>query len=150
MSSRGYVDMGKKKACDKRYREKHKEEIRDKYKENGKQFYKENRDKIIATRRKWEGKNRERIKGYKLKYKYGLTMQEFYNMIAEQGGTCSICKKPDWGAAGPIVDHDHKTGRVRGILCKNCNSMLGLSGDNKDNLMSAVHYLYNSEGNDVS
>ena len=74
--------------------------------------------------------------------KYGLTEAEYQAFLDRQGGACAVCHIPEPGA----VDHDHKTGEVRGILCISCNAALGLLRDNPDLLRSAIIYL---EGEDV-
>ena len=68
-------------------------------------------------------------------------------MESQQGGVCAICKKPEkskWNTEQPMllaVDHDHETGRVRGLLCNNCNTGLGKFMDDPDLLSSAIEYL---------
>ncbi|MFB7657644.1 MULTISPECIES: endonuclease VII domain-containing protein [unclassified Streptomyces] len=75
-----------------------------------------------------------------LRRKYGLTEAERDEMVASQAGVCVICLK----APAVQVDHCHKTGRVRGVLCFNCNSGLGLLRDDPDVMNRAADYL---EGN---
>ncbi|MBT2399026.1 endonuclease VII domain-containing protein [Streptomyces sp. ISL-100] len=75
-----------------------------------------------------------------LKRQYGLTEAERDEMISAQMGICSICL----AAPAVHVDHCHETGRVRGVLCFNCNSAIGKLGDDPDTLRRAVAYL---EGN---
>lgn len=80
----------------------------------------------------------------KLKSKYGLTVAQYDQLMAEQGGRCAICgtSGPDaarWGKL--VVDHDHETGEVRGLLCSNCNCAIGLLGDSPEVLRSAAEYL---------
>ncbi len=80
----------------------------------------------------------------KLKHKYGITVDQYDQLLAEQGGGCAIC-----GVAGPeaarwgvlVVDHDHETGKVRGLLCSNCNCAIGLLGDSPELLTKAAGYL---------
>ncbi|WP_369388233.1 endonuclease VII domain-containing protein [Streptomyces sp. CG1] len=82
------------------------------------------------------------VKGrqHHLKRNYGLTETERDAVIVSQRGLCAICL-----AAPPVhVDHCHKTGRVRGVLCFNCNSAIGKLGDNPDAVRRAAAYL---EGN---
>jgi len=74
---------------------------------------------------------------------YGLTQAELRTLLA-QYPTCAICGTSDWGAKGPQVDHDHATGRVRGILCVNCNTMLGHASDKPSWLRAAADYLERS------
>ncbi|MFG2798996.1 endonuclease VII domain-containing protein [Streptomyces pseudovenezuelae] len=72
--------------------------------------------------------------------KYGITEARRDEMVASQMGLCVICLK----APAVHVDHCHKTGRVRGVLCFNCNSGLGLLGDDPEAMYRAADYL---EGN---
>lgn len=71
---------------------------------------------------------------------YGLTRDELHALI-EQHDRCAICGGSDWGKKGPQVDHDHDTGRVRGVLCSNCNTGLGHFRDDAALLRKAVRYL---------
>ncbi|WP_324607762.1 endonuclease VII domain-containing protein [Streptomyces sp. NRRL F-5123] len=75
-----------------------------------------------------------------LRRRYGITETDREAMVASQMGLCVICL-----AAPPIhVDHCHETGRVRGVLCFNCNSAIGKLGDDPGTLRRAIAYL---EGN---
>jgi hypothetical protein len=69
------------------------------------------------TRQRLYGGGRE----YHLRRRYGIGQADVDHMLAEQGGVCAVCAKP----APEHVDHDHKTGLVRGMLCFNCNQALG-------------------------
>jgi hypothetical protein len=71
---------------------------------------------------------------------YGLTKQELELLLA-QHEQCAICHIDDWGKKGPAVDHDHETGRVRGVLCGNCNQGLGRFRDDPALLQAAITYL---------
>ncbi|MEW2486198.1 endonuclease VII domain-containing protein [Streptomyces sp. NPDC048411] len=75
-----------------------------------------------------------------LKRQYGMTEAERDEMISSQMGICTICL----AAPAVHVDHCHETGRVRGVLCFNCNSAIGKMGDDPDTLRRAIAYL---EGN---
>jgi hypothetical protein len=77
---------------------------------------------------------------------YGLTIAAYDSMLAGQEGVCAICGRPS-GKRRPAVDHDHATGKVRGLLCGRCNQGLGYFGDAPDRLRLAVAYLErNREG----
>lgn len=83
------------------------------------------------------------------KRNYGLGLQEFFQIMEEQGWKCAICKTfgfkmRDNHISGLNCDHDHVTGKVRGLLCHNCNRGLGLFQDNVEYLTSAVKYLEKS------
>lgn len=71
----------------------------------------------------------------------GVTPEKFEFMLKEQGGVCAICKKPDFCNKAPCVDHDHKTGEVRGVLCSACNTAIGMMNDDTKILANAIIYL---------
>lgn len=60
-----------------------------------------------------------------LKYRYGITHDDYDKMLQKQGGACAICRKPPSGRAYLSVDHCHATSKVRGLLCRQCNCALG-------------------------
>lgn len=74
---------------------------------------------------------------YHIQHRYGITAAEVDEMIARQGGRCMICRV----GKAEHVDHDHKTGEVRGILCFNCNGGLGQFKDRRDTMARAIGYL---------
>lgn len=81
-----------------------------------------------------------------LKKRYGLTPEDLERMLRDQGNKCAICGKEIFlfGSSKKLtahVDHDHKTGKVRGLLCQECNIGLGKFMDNTDYLLSAISYL---------
>jgi hypothetical protein len=57
---------------------------------------------------------------------FGLTMEDYERLLTEQGGVCKLCGKPEGGTRAKrlAVDHDHDTGRIRGLLCRRCNTTL--------------------------
>ena len=71
---------------------------------------------------------------------YGLSPVELATLLS-QHSVCAICRTADWGRKGPQVDHDHATGRVRGVLCISCNNGLGRFKDDTARLLAAVEYL---------
>lgn len=71
---------------------------------------------------------------------YGLSEQEYMALIEKQANRCAICGSKDEGKV-LCVDHDHNTGKVRGLLCHNCNVGLGNFKDNSEVLASAIGYL---------
>lgn len=76
-----------------------------------------------------------------LKKKYGIGADEYDAMLEEQGGCCVICRGTNANGMRLAVDHDHTTGKVRGLLCNHCNVLIGHARENSDYLMSAVFYL---------
>lgn len=89
------------------------------------------------------GKPRHVIKNNSLKSKYKISLEDFKQMIADQGGNCAICKTKLYvlDIKSVHTDHCHTTGKVRGILCKYCNFGLGWFKDNTKILESAITYL---------
>ena len=107
-----------------------------------KKYYLENKNKIAATNKKWTQENKEKIQNAKAQKKFGISLKEKNQLFKAQGSACAICKSTknttprDWD-----VDHCHVTGKIRGILCSNCNRGLGLFQDNQQNLLRAAKYL---------
>ena len=97
---------------------------------------------------RWASRTPKKRLEQHLKYKYNVTIFELEEMLKEQDNKCSICKfeLPDLfiyedRRRGYAIDHNHDTGKVRGILCLNCNTLLGMAKDNKDILLEAINYL---------
>lgn len=85
----------------------------------------------------------EYYKRYDLKRFYGMTLEEYQQRLTDQNGLCAICgtDQPRGPANVLAVDHDHKTKKVRGLLCQTCNTGLGLFADDVSLLASAIQYL---------
>ena len=75
---------------------------------------------------------------------YGITLADFNRMVAERSGKCDCCG--DVPKKQLLVDHDHTTGDIRGLLCPACNAGIGLLGDSPDGLRLAVAYLERAGG----
>ena len=90
-------------------------------------------------------KTRRRNDG--LKAAYGITLQEYEELLQKQEGKCKICGTTDPKHKGVFhVDHNHNTGKIRGLLCHGCNTALGLFQDSPTILVKATEYLL-KEGN---
>src|SRR5690349_12727431 len=80
------------------------------------------------------------------KTRYGLTVDDVERMFERANGSCQICGLTLVRGRGKYaVDHDHDTGRIRGLLCAKCNTAIGLMRNNPDLLMRAVHYLRDAD-----
>jgi hypothetical protein len=77
--------------------------------------------------------------------RYGLSKEEYEIMFKKQNGLCLICKKQCSSGQNLSVDHCHRTGKVRGLLCKKCNTALGMLEDNIQYFETAILYLKNYE-----
>jgi recombination endonuclease VII len=100
---------------------------RRKYSQN---YRRENR---VSLRTKSQAAARERL--------YGLTEEQFRTLLERQDWECAICRRM---LVAPVVDHDHQTKVVRGLLCRKCNAALGLLEDNPELLTRAADYLISS------
>lgn len=77
-----------------------------------------------------------------LKVKYNITAEEYKRILKDQNGKCAICGTSQEDLRISLaVDHDHKTGKIRGLLCNSCNQGLGYFKDNQSNIENALYYL---------
>lgn len=72
---------------------------------------------------------------------YGIFRDDYDELVRLQGGRCAICSGKRNGARFWSVDHDHETGKVRGLLCQRCNALLGMAKDDVSILQQAIDYL---------
>lgn len=115
-----------------------------------------NREKILVYKKEYAQRNRERIMKYQEEYrhktrdnrinqyylyKYGLTPQQREDLFQKQKGKCAICGTGFQTIASAHVDHDHETGKVRGLLCNSCNLLIGFAKENEFVLSAAISYL---------
>lgn len=141
----------------KNYRKKHKEKNiersrqwrlnnPERYKLKQKEYAKNNKDNRKISKKIWRDKNPDKVKNSKIKRVYGITIEKYNEMLVEQNGLCKICKKPEITKLknkinGLAIDHCHKTGKIRSLLCLKCNSALGKFNDSIDLLQEAINYL---------
>jgi len=86
--------------------------------------------------------HKEYNRKYNYKSKYNITVEDFSILLEEQNFSCKICKTNQNDLKKTLaVDHDHTTGKVRGLLCHKCNSALGLFKDSTESLKRAIQYL---------
>lgn len=75
--------------------------------------------------------------------RYGITTERYEDLLRSQGGLCAVCRDKD--SLSLVVDHDHATGRVRGLLCHRCNTAIGFLQDNSVGVRRALEYLERHE-----
>ncbi len=118
-----------------------------KEKEYNKEWSKKNAKKKNVSSIKWAKNNPEKARFYHIKSKYNLTIDEYNAISARQDHVCAICFKPEtskdrYGKLKPLsVDHNHETGKVRGLLCHKHNMAIGIFEDNIALLENAKQYL---------
>ncbi|MBT3735976.1 MAG: hypothetical protein HOG25_15110 [Gammaproteobacteria bacterium] len=125
-------------------------------------YYQANKEKIIEKNKKWRVDNKERsnelsklrmrlrppppsdrkVKGMSMKEyhrfnNYGISPEDYNQRYEMQDGLCMICGEKDI----EVVEHDHESGKVRGLACTTCNTMLGMAYDNPDILRAGADYL---------
>ena len=118
-----------------------------------------NRESHAANQRAWRAANPDKVRAMRkrvpsealraiqLRVKYSLTVAEYENMLATQGGECAICRNVERSKdrGGKLrrlaVDHDHVSRRVRGLLCSFCNRAIGLLKDDPTIVEAAFLYL---------
>ena len=91
-------------------------------------------------------KNRDKLAAKERERTFGIDLATYSAMVAAQDNKCAICRQPETATRkGKVkalaVDHDHKTGAIRGLLCSDCNTGIGKLGDSRDRLIAAARYL---------
>jgi recombination endonuclease VII len=105
------------------------------------EYYRRNRLYFKAKHDQWRAANKERIREYRLREKYGIDYEEFKKIFTRQSRRCAICRTKTPPKRGWTVDHCHRTGRVRGVLCFNCNIGIGALKDKPSLCLKAAKYL---------
>ncbi len=95
--------------------------------------------------RRYQRKHREKVNASNRRCRYGLSVEDYDHLVRSQRGRCLICGNETTLA----VDHDHQTGYVRGLLCRQCNSGLGNFKDSPSLLIEAARYLVQHEAVDL-
>lgn len=144
--------MFDRKAYMKEYHKRNYKNNKNKIDSTNKEYYLQHRNEIIEYKKGWYIENREErlrkqkenydpkvVRKYHLKTNYNITVEEYNNMFDFQEGKCAICKLPQ--SKSLHVDHNHATGKIRGLLCQKCNHGIGQFNDNPDLLSQARIYL---------
>ena len=108
-----------------------------------KRYYKEHKLEIKSKDTQYD-----RSYFYAIKRKYGLDRETYERILKNQNSVCAVCRHPD--SRRLVVDHDHKINRVRGLLCGQCNTAIGLLKENPKTLKRAINYLNRSSLPDQS
>jgi hypothetical protein len=118
---------------------------REKYNKRQRRQRKKNPASAKAAVQKWVSNNKHKLRARHLRKSYGLPLEVYDEMLKAQNGVCVICRGPgtlqNGKRASLVVDHCHKTGKVRGLLCHNCNVGIGNLRDDPELLRTALAYL---------
>lgn len=134
---RQYITFDKK-AYDRKYQKEHKAARN----VVSRTYRKRHPDKANKAVQDWRRRNREKVRAQNLRFKHGLSVKEYSALLEKQNHCCAICGKHQSDFKGALcVDHNHVTGQKRGLLCKQCNLVLGNAGELVGVLRKAVAYL---------
>ncbi len=129
------------KECVRAWRRKYHKRQRKAINQRSRDWYIENQERVKEKSRKHRAENKEKIRFQSIERKYGMSKPSYLRMLKAQGGCCAICGGEPGGRYNIFnVDHDHNTGEIRGLLCNNCNLLIGLAKDNPDILQCAAVY----------
>ena len=107
----------------KQYRKEQYLKNKDKEKAAREIYYSKNKELILAKNKKYNKENPDKRKSAILKYEYGITLDQYNEMFKKQEGKCAICQRHQNKLTRTLcVDHDHKTNKVRALLCLTCNT----------------------------
>ena len=123
-------------ACNKKWRVEHPEEVL----ACSKKWRAEHLEECRADGKKYRAEHQKEKRAYRLMHEYGMTIEEYDNLFTAQNGVCAICGLPQ-SSKRLFVDHSHETGKLRGLLCRRCNIVLGIMEDSTQLLIKAVDYL---------
>jgi hypothetical protein len=112
--------------------------------ENCKRYYREHVNERMHAGKIYREENPETYRKSRYKLRYGISLDDYNRMSNDQGGVCSICFRSEKRYKYLVIDHDHKTGKVRGLICSKCNNALGCVDDNIDTLINMIEYLKRS------
>jgi len=150
---KAYNETNKEKA-----RQRHKawyEANKEQVKQQSRAYRQTNREKVNAyqhnnlerfreRRREWDKNHPEVKRAYWITHNYNITIDEWNGLYERQKGLCAICSEVLIIGRKTVVDHCHDTNKVRGILCRKCNTGIGMLSDNPDTVLRAYEYLAKS------
>ena len=114
----------------------------EKQREYNRKYRAANKEKIAARENEKYHANKDVFRGRRFKYKYGITLADYNKMFKKQKGRCAICGAHQSELKEALrVDHNHDTGKVRGLLCHHCNTGAGNFRDDPILLRKAAKYM---------
>jgi Recombination endonuclease VII len=101
----------------------------------------EHREEYNKYMREFRAGNKDWAKDTDLKRTYGIGLEDYKRMLEEQGHVCKLCKKPPQGKRPLVVDHNHETGEIRGLLCYGCNRKIVILDKSIEEREAAIAYV---------
>ena len=123
-----------------KYQTKYVQRNREKVADRKRKYVRENQEKVKKYRQEYYLKNKVRYEEYRLRRRFNISLEELDVLLIKQQHKCAICKRL-LVETKRCIDHNHTTGEVRGILCRNCNAGIGLLGESLESLERAMQYL---------
>lgn len=124
------------------------EEKREKVRLRNIKWRRDSREKYLHAAAKYRHSHPEKLTEYRLKSRYNITPEQYTDLFVSQGGVCVICGQSESAKHNKTkevqklaVDHCHKTGKIRGLLCQDCNRGLGKFQDDPARLENAAAYI---------
>ena len=114
-------------------------------KQRYKDWYTKNSEKTRLRVSTWQKANPQKMREMDLNAKYKITLEQYDQMHAEQNGCCAICNTHESKLKTLVVDHNHSTGQVRGLLCHYCNTSIGFLRDRPHLARAAAKYLIHTD-----
>lgn len=130
---------GRCKKCQNKYSLKWRDENEENKKKHS-EYVKKWKAEHPEHQREWRKRNADKVANYELK-QFGIDYDEYNRIFEKQNGACAICGRNS-GKKKLHVDHDHKTGKVRALLCSNCNMSLGLVREDTNVLEKMIRYIF--------
>jgi hypothetical protein len=147
--------LNKCKLCCSEYSKQHHIRTEERRRKNYRERSEEKKLLTIEKRKLYRKKNADKMKSWSLKKSYGITLHDYNEMLINQNGVCAICNKQeqslDWrtkSIRNLAVDHHHGTNKIRGLLCMNCNTAIGLLKEDLNLIKLLYHYL-NKHSNSI-
>lgn len=110
-----------------------------------KKYREENKERLKIQKSEYRAKHPEKWRNRNLVKNYGITLDQYNQILIKQNNVCAICLKPEANRSkrykNLATDHHHVTKKVRGLLCNKCNRAIGLLGDSIDIALNLTEYL---------
>ena len=133
-------DLEQKKEYQRKYYLKNKERLLS-YRSD---YYTRNKEVFLTRAKDWTKNNKHSRRANVIKSVYKISLEEYDLLFKKQEGCCQCCKTHQSDLTKTLhIDHDHKTGKIRGLLCSTCNSALGFVKDDITTLQNMIKYLEN-------
>ena len=113
--------------------------------EHSKKYYRAHVKERLIAGKEYYGKNPDAYRNSRYKIRYGITLEQYNQLFKNQNGVCAICGNKEERYKHLMIDHNHKTNKVRGLVCTKCNLALGYMEDNIYKIQNMIKYLIDND-----